>query len=184
MLKVAVYGMLRVSFDLLGNPVWWWGDLRSRLDFSAPCTVWCSPPRNRHEAVARLLLDRKTFASSGAGLGLAIVFSGLGMAPLAALASDRNALSLSESRVHEKLVVPRYRRGSARHGERTSASWWLMRYMPGPRGYARWGACESRACRPKWLRFRVAPALRRFVHRSDPRTFINMLLPWGRPWSR
>jgi len=25
MLKMAVYGFLRVTFDLLGDPVWWWG---------------------------------------------------------------------------------------------------------------------------------------------------------------
>jgi hydrogenase-4 component B len=25
MLKTALYGMIRVSFDLLGQPVWWWG---------------------------------------------------------------------------------------------------------------------------------------------------------------
>src|ERR1700739_1110602 len=25
MLKMAVYGVIRVTFDLLGTPVWWWG---------------------------------------------------------------------------------------------------------------------------------------------------------------
>ena len=25
MLKTAVYGVLRVTFDLLGDPAWWWG---------------------------------------------------------------------------------------------------------------------------------------------------------------
>ncbi|MGL1241048.1 proton-conducting transporter transmembrane domain-containing protein, partial [Vibrio parahaemolyticus] len=25
MLKTAVYGVLRVTFDLLGGPTWWWG---------------------------------------------------------------------------------------------------------------------------------------------------------------
>src|SRR6185369_4854006 len=25
MLKTAVYGLLRVTFDLLGHPAWWWG---------------------------------------------------------------------------------------------------------------------------------------------------------------
>ena len=25
MLKTAIYGLLRVSFDLLGSPIWWWG---------------------------------------------------------------------------------------------------------------------------------------------------------------
>ena len=25
MLKTALYGMLRVTFDLLGGPAWWWG---------------------------------------------------------------------------------------------------------------------------------------------------------------
>jgi len=25
MLKTALYGMIRVSFDLMGQPIWWWG---------------------------------------------------------------------------------------------------------------------------------------------------------------
>jgi hydrogenase-4 component B len=25
MLKTAIYGLLRVSFDLVGSPIWWWG---------------------------------------------------------------------------------------------------------------------------------------------------------------
>ena len=36
MTKVAVYGFVRVVFDLLGAPQWWW---------SVPC--WCSAARPR-----------------------------------------------------------------------------------------------------------------------------------------
>jgi len=25
MLKTAIYGMLRVTLDLIGSPLWWWG---------------------------------------------------------------------------------------------------------------------------------------------------------------
>ena len=46
MLKTALYGMLRVTFDLLGQPVWWWGlDSASRSACSRRSTAWCSPPR-------------------------------------------------------------------------------------------------------------------------------------------
>jgi hydrogenase-4 component B len=45
MLKTAIYGLLRVSFDLLHTPIWWWGVValvvglapRSSACSTAPC---------------------------------------------------------------------------------------------------------------------------------------------------
>ena len=40
MLKTAVYGVLRVSFDLLGSPEWWWGSFRSASACFRRCMEW------------------------------------------------------------------------------------------------------------------------------------------------
>jgi formate hydrogenlyase subunit 3/multisubunit Na+/H+ antiporter MnhD subunit len=47
MLKTAVYGFLRVAYDLLPAQLWWWGVLCSRSASPAPCSAWCSPPCSR-----------------------------------------------------------------------------------------------------------------------------------------
>jgi len=39
MLKTAIYGVLRVTFDLLGTPPWWWGLVVLGVGLAAPSTV-------------------------------------------------------------------------------------------------------------------------------------------------
>ena len=46
MLKTAVYGLLRVTFDLLPAQHWWWGVRCSRSAWRAPCSA-SSSPRSR-----------------------------------------------------------------------------------------------------------------------------------------
>ena len=46
MLKTALYGMIRVSFDLMGQPLWWWGLLPLSSGSSARC-MGLSSPRHR-----------------------------------------------------------------------------------------------------------------------------------------
>src|SRR5260370_5810225 len=36
MLETALYGMIRVSFDLLGQPLWWWGLVPLSLGLFSP----------------------------------------------------------------------------------------------------------------------------------------------------
>jgi hydrogenase-4 component B len=45
MLKMAVYGMLRVSFDLLGGLAWWWGLVPIALGLFRRCTASSSRRR-------------------------------------------------------------------------------------------------------------------------------------------
>src|SRR6202795_1323651 len=85
MLKTALYGMIRVSFDLLGQPAWWWGLLPLSLGlFSALYGVVFAAVQTD----MKRLLAYSSIENIGimfTGLGLAIVFAGAGMRAAAAL---------------------------------------------------------------------------------------------------
>src|ERR1700685_1831722 len=85
MLKTALYGMIRVSFDLLGQPIWWWGLLPLSVGlFSALYGVVFAAAQTD----MKRLLAYSSIENIGilfTGLGLAIVFAGAGMRAAAAL---------------------------------------------------------------------------------------------------
>ena len=85
MLKTALYGMIRVSFDLLGQPLWWWGLLPLTLGlFSALYGVVFAAAQTD----MKRLLAYSSIENIGilfTGLGLAIVFAGVDMRAAAAL---------------------------------------------------------------------------------------------------
>lgn len=85
MLETALYGMIRVSFDLLGQPLWWWGLLPLSLGlFSALYGVVFAAAQTD----MKRLLAYSSIENIGimfTGLGLAIVFAGVGMRPAATL---------------------------------------------------------------------------------------------------
>lgn len=85
MLEMALYGMIRVSFDLLGLPLWWWGLLPLFLGlFSALYGVVFAAAQTD----MKRLLAYSSIENIGimfTGLGLAIVFAGVGMRAAAAL---------------------------------------------------------------------------------------------------
>jgi hydrogenase-4 component B len=85
MLEIALYGMIRVSFDLLGRPLWWWGLLPLSLGlFSALYGVVFAAAQTD----MKRLLAYSSVENIGimfTGLGLAIVFAGVGMHAAAAL---------------------------------------------------------------------------------------------------
>jgi formate hydrogenlyase subunit 3/multisubunit Na+/H+ antiporter MnhD subunit len=85
MLETALYGMIRVSFDLLGQPLWWWGLLPLSLGlFSALYGVVFAAAQTD----MKRLLAYSSIENIGimfTGLGLAIVFTGVGMRAAAAL---------------------------------------------------------------------------------------------------
>ena len=86
MLKTAVYGVLRVTFDLLGQMQWWWGLVALALGlFSAFYGVVFAAVQTD----MKRLLAYSSIENIGViftGLGLAIVFHGSGMSALEALA--------------------------------------------------------------------------------------------------
>src|ERR1700688_4703572 len=85
MLETALYGMIRVSFDLLGQPLWWWGLLPLSLGlFSALYGVVFAAAQTD----MKRLLAYSSVENIGimfTGLGLAIVFAGADMRAAAAL---------------------------------------------------------------------------------------------------
>jgi formate hydrogenlyase subunit 3/multisubunit Na+/H+ antiporter MnhD subunit len=86
MLKTAVYGALRVSFDLLDDPVWWWGLVAMGLGlFSAVYGVVFAAAQTD----MKRLLAFSSIENVGllfAGIGLALIFHTAGMMAPAALA--------------------------------------------------------------------------------------------------
>ena len=86
MLKLAVYGVLRVSFDLLGEPPWWWGLLPLVVGLFTAFygVVFAAVQTDMKRLLAYSSIENIGLAFSG--LGLSIVFFGAGMRLPAALA--------------------------------------------------------------------------------------------------
>jgi hydrogenase-4 component B len=86
MLKTAIYGMLRVSFDLLHVQFWWWGALLLALGLA---TALFGVVFAAVQVDMKRLLAYSSIENIGllfAAIGLALVFSSYGMKALAALA--------------------------------------------------------------------------------------------------
>src|SRR5271170_5119305 len=85
MLKMAVYGVLRVSFDLLGKPEWWWGlvPLGAGLFSALYGVVFAAAQTDMKRLLAWSSIENIGVIFTG--LGLAIVFAGLDMRAAAAL---------------------------------------------------------------------------------------------------
>jgi len=86
MLKTALYGLLRVTFDLLGHPDWSWGLAPLALGlFSAIYgVVFAAAQTDMKRLLAWSSIENVGILFTG--VGLAIVFTGVGMLPLASLA--------------------------------------------------------------------------------------------------
>src|SRR5437660_1047967 len=86
MLKLAVYGVLRVSFDLLGEPPWWWGLLPLVVGLFTAFygVVFAAVQTDMKRLLAYSSIENIGLAFTG--LGLSIVFLGAGMRLPGALA--------------------------------------------------------------------------------------------------
>jgi hydrogenase-4 component B len=86
MLKTAIYGLLRVSFDLLGDPLWWWGVVALTVGLvTALFGVLYSTVQND----MKRLLAYSSIENIGliaVGIGLTLIFHAYRMDALAALA--------------------------------------------------------------------------------------------------
>jgi formate hydrogenlyase subunit 3/multisubunit Na+/H+ antiporter MnhD subunit len=86
MLKTAIYGILRVSFDLLGMQLWWWGALALTLGL---VTALFGVLFAAVQTDMKRLLAYSSIENIGiilAGIGLAIIFHSFQKDALAALA--------------------------------------------------------------------------------------------------
>ncbi len=85
MLKTAIYGLLRVSFDLAGAPQWWWGVVAMGIGLA---TAVFGVLYSAVQSDMKRLLAYSSIENIGllaVGLGLTLIFHSYGMEILAAL---------------------------------------------------------------------------------------------------
>jgi formate hydrogenlyase subunit 3/multisubunit Na+/H+ antiporter MnhD subunit len=181
MLKTAVYGVLRVTFDLLGAPQWWWGVLVLCVGlFSALyAVVFAAAQTDMKRLLAWSSIENVGIIFTG--LGLAMVFHGVGMPGLAALAL---IASLSHTLNHAFMKSLLFcGTGAVLHstGERNLGRLGgLIHRMPWVAWLSLIGALALAGLPPlngfvsEWLLLQAFL----FAHQV-PETFINMLLPLG-----
>jgi NADH:ubiquinone oxidoreductase subunit 5 (subunit L)/multisubunit Na+/H+ antiporter MnhA subunit len=86
MLKTAIYGLLRVSFDLVGTPLWWWGVVALAVGLA---TALFGVLYSTVQSDMKRLLAYSSIENIGllaVGIGLALIFHSYHMEGLAALA--------------------------------------------------------------------------------------------------
>ena len=86
MIKTAFYGILRVTFDLIGDPLWWWGlaPLAIGLFTAVYGVVFAAVQTDMKRLLAYSSIENIGILFTG--FGLAIVFRGSGMPVLGTLA--------------------------------------------------------------------------------------------------
>ena len=181
MLKTAVYGVLRVSFDLLGESQWWWGLLPLGLGlFSAIYgAVFAAVQTDMKRLLAYSSIENLGIIFTA--LGLATIFHGVGMSSLEALALIALLYhSLNHGFIKSLLFLGT---GSVLHstGERNLGRLGgLIHRMPWVAWLTLVGALAMAGLPPlngfvsEWL------LLQAFLFAHEvPRTFVNMLLPMG-----
>ena len=86
MLKTAVYGLLRVTLDLIAFPLWWWGVIALALGLLSALggIVYAAVQTDMKRLLAYSSIEN--IGLIFAGFGLTLLFRGFGMGMLAALA--------------------------------------------------------------------------------------------------
>jgi hydrogenase-4 component B len=178
-LKTGIYGILRVSFDLLHTQLWWWGaavlalGLASALFGVVQSTVQTDMKR---------LLAYSSVENIGlifAGIGLAILFRAYDMGAMAALSLTAALYHVASHSAFKSLLF--LGTGTVLHatGERNLGRLGgLMRFMPWTAWAALVGALAAAGLPPfggfvsEWL------LLQSFLFTpSFPNSFLNMLIP-------
>jgi hydrogenase-4 component B len=181
MLKTAVYGVLRITFDLLGAPQWWWGLVALTVGlFSALYgTVFAAAQTDMKRLLAWSSIENVGIIFTG--LGLAIVFHGVGMSGLAALALIAVLYHALNHAFMKSLLF--CGTGAVLHstGERNLGRLGgLIHRMPWVAWLTLIGALALAGLPPlngfvsEWLLLQAFL----FAHQV-PQTFVNMLLPLG-----
>jgi formate hydrogenlyase subunit 3/multisubunit Na+/H+ antiporter MnhD subunit len=181
MLKMAVYGVLRVTFDLLGRPDWWWGMALLAIGlFSALYgVVFAAAQTDMKRLLAWSSIENLGIIFTG--IGLAIVFHGVGMNSLSALALIAALYHTLNHAFMKSLLF--LGTGAVLHstGERNLGRLGgLIHRMPWVAWLTLIGALATAGLPPlngfvsEWL------LLQSFLFAHEvPRTFVNMLLPVG-----
>jgi formate hydrogenlyase subunit 3/multisubunit Na+/H+ antiporter MnhD subunit len=179
MLKTAVYGVLRVSFDLLSTQLWWWGALLLALGLA---TALYGVVFAAIQVDMKRLLAYSSIENIGllfAAIGLALVFSAYGMQMLAALALTACLYHVASHALFKSLLF--LGTGSVLHatGERNLGKLGgLIRFTPWVAWVTLVGVLASAGLPPfggfvsEWLllqSFLFTPGL--------PHPVLNMLIP-------
>lgn len=179
MLKTAVYGVLRVSFDLLHVQIWWWGVLLLALGLT---TAIFGVVFSAVQVDMKRLLAYSSIENIGllfAGIGLSLLFSAYGMKPMAALALTAVLYHVASHAFFKSLLF--ICTGAVLHAtsERSLGKLGgLIRYMPWVAWVTLIGVLTSAGLPPlggfvsEWLllqSFLFTPGL--------PNSFLNMLIP-------
>ena len=179
MLKTAIYGLLRVSFDLLHTQLWWWGAGLLALGL---VTALFGVVFAAVQVDMKRLLAYSSIENIGlmlAAIGLAIVFASHGMTALAALALTAALYHVASHALFKSLLF--LATGAVLHSteERSLGKLGgLIRYMPWLAWVTLLGVLASAGLPPlggfvsEWLvlqSFLFTPGL--------PDALLNMLVP-------
>jgi hydrogenase-4 component B len=179
MLKTAIYGMLRVSFDLLQTQFWWWGGLLLALGLA---TALFGVVFAAVQVDMKRLLAYSSIENIGllfASIGLTLIFSAYGMKALAALALTATLYHVASHAFFKSLLF--LSTGCVLHAtaERSLGKLGgLIRYMPWVAWVTLVGVLTSAGLPPlggfvsEWLllqSFLFTPGL--------PDALLNMLIP-------
>ena len=179
MLKIALYGLLRVSFDLLQTRIWWWGALLIAIGLA---TALFGVVFSTVQVEMKRLLAYSSIENIGlicAGIGLSLLFSAYGMKALSALALTAALYHMVSHAFFKSLLF--CSTGAVMHatGERSLGKLGgLMRYVPWVAWPTLIGALACAGLPPlggfvaEWL------LLQSFLFTTGlPSSFLNMLVP-------
>ena len=179
MLKTAIYGVLRVTFDLLHIHIWWWGVVLLALGLATALfgVVFAAVQTDMKRLLAYSSIENIGLIFTGIGLG--VLFNAYGMEQLSALALTATLYHVAAHAFFKSLLF--VATGSVLHatGERNLGHLGgLMRFMPWVAWLTLIGVFASSGLPPlsgfvsEWLllqSFLFTPGL------PDP--FLNMLIP-------
>ncbi len=179
MLKTAIYGLLRISFDLLHVDVWWWGGLLLALGLATALfgVVFATVQTDMKRLLAYSSIENIGLLL--AGIGLALIFHAYNMSALTALALTAVLYHVVSHAFFKSLLF--LGTGAVLHatGERNLGRLGgLIRYMPWVAWLMLIGVFASSGLPPfsgfvsEWLllqSFLFTPGL--------PDSFLNMFIP-------
>jgi len=181
MLKTAIYGFLRVSFDLLQTQAWWWGAVALVVGLA---TAFYGAVFAAVQTDMKRLLAYSSIENIGivlAGAGLALVFHAYGMDLLAALALAATLLHCLNHALFKTLLF--LATGAVMYATQQRSLGklgGLIRRMPWVAGLALVGTLAIAGLPPlngfvsEWLLFQsflLTPGL--------PNSYLNMFIPIG-----
>ncbi len=181
MLKTAIYGVLRVSLDLLHQPLWWWGAAALALALVAALygVVFAAVQTEMERLLAYSPVENN--GNVFAGIGLTLLFRAFGMSALAGLSLAATLYHCLNHAFFKSLLF--LATGSVLHATRERSLGklgGLIRRMPWVAWLALIGTLAIAGLPPlngfvsEWL------LLQSFLFTPEiPQAFANMLVPLG-----